>query len=165
MGAHEQSVGATDEWYTPPEIFDAMGVRFDLDVAHPGLDVVDWVPTSRVITTDSLQHDWAGFVWMNSPFGKRMGLIPWLEKFCAHGNGVALVPNRSGPWWTAYAPRADLTLQVADKIKFIRPDGSRGMQPGTGTTLLAIGPRGVQALHNAATAGLGTLWANVRAAA
>jgi hypothetical protein len=165
MPAHEQSVGATNEWYTPRYVFDAMGVRFDLDVAHPGLDVVDWVPTSRVISADSLDHDWSGFVWMNPPFGRRMGLVPWLEKFFAHGDGVALVPNRTTPWWDAFAPRADLTLQVSEKIKFYRPDGTRGEQPGTGTTLFAAGPRGVRALHNAAAAGLGTLWLNVKAAA
>lgn len=158
MSAHEQSVGATNEWYTPRYVFDAMGVRFDLDVASPGLERTPWIPADRALIADSLAEDWRGFVWMNSPFGKRMGLVPWLEKFFDHGNGVALVPNRSCPWWHAYAPRSDLTLQVAEKIKFLRPDGSSGNQPGTGTTLLALGSQGVAALNNAARAGLGSLW-------
>ena len=30
---HERPVGATVEWYTPPELFDALGLTFDLDPA------------------------------------------------------------------------------------------------------------------------------------
>jgi hypothetical protein len=166
MALHEQSVGATDEWYTPPHVFRSMGHTFDLDVASPGQNVTPWVPASNFLTALSEPDAaWSGFVWMNPPFGRRMGLVPWLEKFFAHGDGVALVPNRTTPWWDAFAPRADLTLQVSEKIKFYRPDGTRGEQPGTGTTLFAAGPRGVRALHNAAAAGLGTLWLNVKAAA
>lgn len=156
MAAHEQSVGATDEWYTPPYVFEAMGVRFDLDVAHPGQHVVGWVPAPRVLVADSLDQPWSGFVWMNPPFGKRNGLAAWLAKFMAHGDGVALTPDRtSAPWWQEFAPMADQILFVREKIKFIRPDGTTGDQPGTGTTLMAKGPRGVQALENARRAGLG----------
>ena len=34
MGAYERP-GESDEWYTPAYIFDALGERFDLDVAAP----------------------------------------------------------------------------------------------------------------------------------
>jgi hypothetical protein len=69
LGTHEQSV--TDEWYTPPYIFDALEEIFDVDVAHPGAHVVDWVPAKQLITHDSLKVDWHGFIWMNAPFGPR----------------------------------------------------------------------------------------------
>jgi hypothetical protein len=29
MALHEQCTGATDEWYTPPHVFDALGCSFD----------------------------------------------------------------------------------------------------------------------------------------
>ena len=35
MALHEQCVGATDEWYTPAHVFEALGCQFDLDVASP----------------------------------------------------------------------------------------------------------------------------------
>lgn len=35
MALHEQSVGITDEWYTPPHAFRALGASFDIDVASP----------------------------------------------------------------------------------------------------------------------------------
>lgn len=156
VSAHELSVGQSDEWYTPPYVFEALGETFDLDVAHPGLNVMSWAPAVDLISVDSLDRDWHGFLWMNAPFGKRNGLEPWLERFIAHGNGIALTPDRtSAPWWQTYAKRADLALFVAPKIKFIRPDGSRGEQPGTGTTLLARGARGARALWRAEMLGLG----------
>jgi hypothetical protein len=36
MAEHENSIGESDEWYTPPEIFDALGLTFDLDPCSPG---------------------------------------------------------------------------------------------------------------------------------
>lgn len=158
MALHEQCVGATDEWYTPPHVFDAMAATFDLDVSSPGAEIVYWIPARRVITARSLETEWNGFVWMNPPFGGRNGLLPWLEKFAAHGNGVCLVPDRtSAPWWQQYAPRMDLILFVAPKLKFIGADGKPGKSPAQGTCLMALGPKGRTALQTAACNGLGYL--------
>jgi hypothetical protein len=151
MSLHEQSAGATDEWYTPPYIFEGMGARFDGDVASPGRDITPWVPADYFITERSLCRPWVGFVWMNPPFGARNGLVPWLEKFVQHGNGIALVPDRtSAPWWQALQPRVGLMLFVSPKIKFIGADGQPGTSPAQGTCLCAIGPLGEQALRRAA---------------
>lgn len=162
MALHEQSVGATDEWYTPPHVFDALGAQFDLDVAAPPGGCA-WVPATHFYSkdVDALKQPWRGFVWMNPPFGGRNGLYPWLEKFFEHGDGVALVPDRtSAPWWQDYARRADLLLFVRKKLKFIGCDGRPGMSPAQGTTLLAAGPRGAVALRRAASAGLGLVFTN-----
>jgi hypothetical protein len=97
---------------------------------------------------------------MNPPFGARNGLVPWLEKFFAHGDGIALVPDRtSAPWWQRYAAMAHKVLFVAPKLKFIGTDGKPGTSPAQGTSLMAVGSRGVAALHRAAENGLGVLMA------
>ena len=160
MALHEQSVGATNEWYTPPHVFAALGVRFDLDVSTPD-GGAPWVPADSFISRsmDGLATAWTGFVWMNPPFGGRNGLAPWLDKFFRHGDGVALTPDRtSAPWWQDYAPRADAILFVRKKIRFIGEDGKEGASPAQGTTLMAAGARGVTALENAARAGLGLMF-------
>jgi hypothetical protein len=160
MALHEQCVGATDEWYTPPHIFDALGERFDLDPAYPEDRDLRWIPVKNVYcrNADGLKMDWSGFVWMNPPFGGRNGIAPWLEKFFAHGNGIALAPDRtSAPWWQAYAPRADAVLFVAPKIKFIGRDGMPGKSPAQGTSLFASGGRAVAALERASRIGLGVM--------
>jgi hypothetical protein len=121
MALHEQCVGATDEWYTPPHVFKALGCAFAMDVASPGKDVTPWIPANDFITADSLAVQWRGIVWMNPPFGGRNALVPWLDKFLVHGNGISLVPDRtSAPWWQQCARRMDLILFVSPKLKFIR---------------------------------------------
>lgn len=158
MALHEQCVGATDEWYTPSHVFQALGCIYDDDVASPGGHITQWIPAKRFITRDSLSIDWTGFVWMNPPFGGRNGLIPWLDKFFVHANGIALVPDRtSAPWWQMFAPKADLALFVSPKLKFIGEDGKPGASPAQGTTLLASGRQAVEACQRAASEGLGAL--------
>ncbi len=158
MALHEQCVGATDEWYTPPHVFDALGCSFDMDVASPGHSTTPWIPAGVFVTAESLQRMWEGFVWMNPPFGGRNGLVPWLDKFFAHGNGIALVPDRtSAPWWQDFAPRAELILFVAPKLKFIGADGRPGNSPAQGACLLGIGRRASAPLYRACYNGAGRL--------
>ena len=159
MALHEQSIGATDEWYTPLHVFDSLGCEFDMDVASPGRDVTPWIPAYRFITSESLERPWDGIIWMNPPFGPRNGLVPWLERFFVHRNGIALVPDRtSAPWWQQFAPRADLILFVAPKLKFIGADGKPGRSPAQGTSLLAAGQVAVNAICRASDERLGTLF-------
>ena len=153
MAAYE-AAGETDEWYTPRYIFDGIGERFDLDVAAP-VEGPRYVPADAWYHERSLVLPWSGFVWMNPPFGHQRHKRMWLKKFFAHGNGIALVPDRtSAPWFQEYAPKADAICWVAPKIKFERPDGSVGVSPGTGTALFAAGERAVKALGRS---GLGFL--------
>lgn len=150
------TLGKSDEWYTPKHVFDALGYRFDLDVAHPK-DIKTFVPARNIITENSLSEKWDGFVWMNPPFGGRNGLEPWLEKFFQHGNGIALVPDRtSAPWFRNAWGKSDLVL-FTPKLRFYRPDGTVGKSPSNGTALLGVGYNARLALGRAATVGLGIL--------
>jgi hypothetical protein len=161
MALHEQSVGATDEWYTPPHVFAALGCSFDLDAASSGQDRTPWIPADRFLTRPhGLSVPWTGYTWLNPPFGARNGLVPWLDKFFAHGNGVMLVPDRtSAPWWQHFVVRAELVLFVSPKIKFLDESGRPGTSPAQGTSLLAVGAQGCAALHRATANGLGILMA------
>lgn len=147
MAAYEKA-GESDEWYTPKYLFDALGLWFDLDVAAP-LEGPRHVPCYNWYhwIDNGLARPWYGLVWMNPPFGHQRHKRAWLTRFFAHGNGIALVPDRtSAPWFQEFAPLADAICWVAPKIKFERPDGTRGESPGTGTALLAAGDRAAAAL-------------------
>jgi len=146
MSAYE-AAGKSDDWYTPAYVFEALGLEFDLDVAAP-VDGPRHVPCRHWWSSAGLENQWFGLVWMNPPFGHQKTKRAWLSKFFEHGNGVALVPDRtSAPWFQEFAPRANLICFVAPKIKFERPDGTVGASPGTGTALLASGVRAAQALR------------------
>ena len=145
MAAYE-AAGESDEWYTPKYIFDALGERFNLDVACPP-EGPRHVPADAWLSSGGLTEPWRGFVWMNPPFGHMRHKREWLAKFFAHHDGIALVPDRtSAPWFQEYGPRADAILWVSPKIKFEKPDGTRGEWPGTGTALFAAGDRAVASL-------------------
>jgi hypothetical protein len=153
---HWEATGQSDEWYTPKHVFDALGVTYYTDVASPKGQRT-FVPAINFITENGLETEWIGPVWMNPPFGKRNGLKPWLDKFFTPGNGIALVPDRTSAAWFQEAWRkADMTL-FTPKLQFIRPDGSAGKSPSTGSALFAVGEFGKQALTRAAKAGLGIL--------
>jgi len=153
--SHWEASGKSNDWWTPKYIFDALGETFDLDVSAPFEGPLH-VPCLGWLYDRSLERAWNGFVWMNPPFGGRNGLTPWLDKFFQHGDGIALVPDRtSAPWWQEMARRADGLLFIDGKVRFIRPDGTTGDSPSTGTVLVAAGGRAVGALARADKSGLG----------
>jgi hypothetical protein len=161
MAEHEPSIGASDDWYTPPEIFSALGITFDLDPCSPGEG--HWVPARRVFTKadDGLAQPWTGIVFMNPPFGGRHGHVPWLVKFLHHGDGIAIVrAYTSAGWFHELVPKADSMLFPRGKTKFIRPDGSVGSSPGHGIVLLGMGDLCNEALEGC---GLG-IFVDLRAA-
>lgn len=148
MAEHEPNTGASDEWYTPPDMLNAIGETYDLDPCSPGAE--HWIPALSVYTKqdNGLEQPWHGFVFMNPPFGGRNGHIPWLKKFLKHGNGIAVVrAYTSAGWFHDWAIKADAMLFPRGKTKFVRPDGSIGKSPGHGVVLLGIGQRAKDALR------------------
>jgi len=147
MAEHEPSIGLSDDWFTPPEIFAALKVTFDLDPCSPGPD--HWVPARLVYTKgdDGLRQLWVGRVFMNPPFGGRRGHVPWLRKFFTHANGIALVAARTSADWfhEVVVPNAELLCFPNGKTKFHRPDGS--IRPGTGIVLIGAGSVACTALR------------------
>jgi hypothetical protein len=64
MAEHEPSIGMSDDWFTPPEIFTAPDLTFELDPCSPGPG--HWVPARRIHTAfdDGLAQPWSGLVFM-----------------------------------------------------------------------------------------------------
>jgi DNA N-6-adenine-methyltransferase (Dam) len=132
MAEHENFIGETSEWYTPPAIFNALGLRFDLDPCSPGPG--HWVPARKIFTQaeDGLAQPWSGLVFCNPPFGGRNGHVPWMRRFFEHANGILITRSyTSSRWWHEEMPRAQMVLFPAGKTKFIRPDGSLAVRPDT----------------------------------
>lgn len=170
MAEHEPSVGASDDWYTPPEIFTAIGLTFDLDPCSPGPG--HWVPARQIYTKsdDGLTKLWHGLVFMNPPFGGRHGHIPWLAKFFDHGNGVAVVrAYTSSDWWHAHMPRAELIVFPRGKTQFVPSAELRNRleaeawlkgriwrnAPGHGIAIIGMGE---EARHALIKSNLGMTW-------
>lgn len=165
MSEHEPSIGQSDEWYTPPYYFEALGLTFDLDPCSPGPH--HWVPARKVYTKadDGLKRDWEGLVFLNPPFGGRHGHVPWLTKFLDHRNGVAIVrAYTSADWFHDHvAKRAETLVFPRGKTKFVRGEemisydrkgnatrhlaGTVGTSPGHGVVMIGMGARANAALR------------------
>ena len=149
------------EWWTPQEFYRAMDVEFDCDPCSPGKHIIPWSPARLHLTEsdDGLTADWHDyFVFLNPPYGLRFDVNEWIEKFIAHRNGVALLPDfTSTDWWHRATANADLIMFVQPKINFIngRPHDDKPRTNTLGSTVVALGERGMHALRNAERNGRG----------
>jgi hypothetical protein len=158
MSKWEQT-GESNEWYTPKYIFDALECRFDIDVASPVDRTFCSVPADRFIESGSLELQWNGFVWCNPPFGGRNGILLWINKMNTERLGIFLTPDRtSAPWWKVVAKGSDSVLFLSKKVKFIRPDGTTGDSPSTGTCLFGYSAPATHALRTAERNKLGVFY-------
>ncbi len=134
----------TDDHYTPPFIFEALGVKFDMDVSAPQ-GGVPWIPAKQSLSVidDGLATEWIGRVWMNPPYSK---ITPWAEKILKHGNGIALLPVGKSLWFDRLWVESDGVLALPSNLRFIKSDGTvAGIM--TGTMLFAFGSENRQILE------------------
>lgn len=141
MSVHEKPVGATVEWYTPPELFELMDTDFNMDPAMPESGA-EWVPAAEYIRrpNDGLAQPWIGSVWLNPPYGR--DLPRFVNRMVGHGDGVMLVPARTETAWFQHAAKNATAINfLSDRIHFIRDDGVQA-RASFGSVLMAFGHRG-----------------------
>ncbi|NBT69784.1 MAG: hypothetical protein EBT78_18715 [Betaproteobacteria bacterium] len=122
FGHNEINHDTSDDYYTPPFIFEALGVKFDMDVcAPPG--GIPWIPAKRCLTIieDGLVTPWIGTIWCNPPFSN---ISPWIEKMRSHGNGIGLVGISKSAWCNRAWQSADAVMILPSNLKFIRANGN-----------------------------------------
>ena len=150
---HESPVNESFEWYTPPELFQALGLTFDLDPCSPGPGK-SFVPAEHhyTIDDDGLASPWFGTVFVNPPYGKHTPA--WMTKFAEHGDGIGLVFARTDTKWFQHnVGAADLICFPSGRIRFFKGGTTqRGGSPGAGSVLIAYGKKSAGAL---ARSGLG----------
>ena len=155
---HESQDAKSIEWYTPPWVFDELGLQFDIDVCAPK-GGISWIPACRHFhkEDDGLQQPWVGTVWCNPPYGRETTL--WLKRMSEHKDGVALVFSRTDcAWFHEYAASADSILFLRGRIRFVDGAGATGGSgAGNGSMLCAWGAKSVAALDWMALMGHGFL--------
>lgn len=154
---HESTNNESKEWYTPKYIFDALGIKFDLDPCSPGKDIVSWIPAERHLTMadDGLSMQWHGNVFINPPYGN--DTPAWLAKLSKHGQGIALVFARTDTrWFHNYVSQSDAICFLKGRVHFVpaklaREYASGLIAPtgscGAGSMLVAYGRDNALAIY------------------
>ena len=142
MDTRQQKNGqvSTDEWYTPKWIIDALG-PFDLDPCSPIDRPFDTAKVHYTKQDDGLSKEWTGRVWLNPPYS-RVLLRLFVERLSSHGNGIALLVNRTDNllFHEVIFPTAGSMLFMRRRVKFLTPDGSpMKSNPFFGNCLVAWG--------------------------
>jgi hypothetical protein len=107
----------SDEYWTPPWVFEQMAITFDLDVCTPP-GGVEWIPAARhySIEDDGLVQPWEGRVWMNPPYSEAWR---WVPRFVAHAHGVCLLPHAKSEWHPMIWRAADAVVIADRRVNFI----------------------------------------------
>lgn len=113
----------SDAWYTPPWVFEGLGVTFDLDVAAPA-EPLEWVPARQryTVADDGLLQPWFGLVWCNPPYSAPTA---WCRRWAQHSDGFLLIRadlSTGGPF--AAVSAASSMYVPAKRIQFVNGHGS-----------------------------------------
>lgn len=155
---HESTYNESKEWYTPREIFEGMGVEFDLDPCSPGADLVPWIPAKKHLTIfeDGLAAKWEGFAFVNPPYGS--DTPDWMRRLQAHNNGIALIFSRLDTTWAhKYLPSCSAICFIKGRVQFVATSeaklyADRLTKPkggcGAGSMLVGYGEKAKDVLLN-----------------
>jgi len=146
LGHNAPDYKPNDQYFTPKDIFDALGVVFDTDPAHPPYPTSVPCKTYFCEADDGLAQEWKGLVWCNPPYSKPR---PWIEKFIQHRNGIMLIQISKSKAFDQIWKEADAVCVPGNgaTFKFDLPDGTRKgiFMP---VMLLAMGEEAVAVLKN-----------------
>ena len=136
----------SDDYYTPPEVFEALALQFDLDVSAPE-GGVPWIPATHhySLKDDALTQQWRGRIWMNPPFSNT---APFADRFIEHAHGIALLPTSRARWFgRLWLSDAAIVHPVSKPMFTFVREGKRTniYMP---VILAAFGDECVAALHN-----------------
>ena len=145
----EQSTCPTDEWYTPAEIINSLG-EFDLDPASSP-EAFQLNKSAGIIYTaneNGLIQPWFGRIWLNPPYSQPL-LQEFLKRMAEHNNGIALTFSKIEAKWfhNIVLNRAAAIKLLYDRVQFVRPDGTKGLQPRNASMLIAYGEENVEVLR------------------
>ncbi len=139
----------SDDWYTPPWVFNGLNIRFDIDVASPE-GGVPWIPADTYFTENDngLQQDWQGTIWCNPPYSASK---KWCHKMVEHGNGIIVIrADLSSGGYIDVFESADAMWVPGRRLQFVNGHSETTSSVTFTTCLFAFGYPSITALERIA---------------
>ena len=118
----------SEEWGTPQELFNRLNEEFNFTLDICASEENAKCPKYYTKEEDALKQEWGGVIWMNPPYGRRIG--NWVKKAketARQGKAtvVCLLPARTDTaWWHDYAMKANEIRLIRGRLKFGDGKGS-----------------------------------------
>lgn len=151
----ETQLSDSGERHTPPAIFSALDLLFDLDPRHAEGEPLPWIQAREryTLAEDGLGRTWEGLVWCDVL--QAGDVAPWIRKLSEHRNGIALAPGATWATWAQdYALKADAVCFLRAPIRFVDRQGQETGDLGTGAMLVGWGRESAKALQRADLGGI-----------
>lgn len=142
--------GGTNEWLTPPEVFEPLHEEFRFGLDAAAKDGAERLSNYLSPAIDAFAFDWAEAsgrepVFLNSPYGR--GLLRWGEKAYVTGLRVPTVhlifSVTSSKLWHQYVMNASEVRFIEGRVYFIAGEDIYKVKPdGTRVLSLRKGERG-----------------------
>lgn len=135
MKKHQQTIGKTQEWLTPPEILKPLGF-FDLDPCNARSN--PFFTAVHSYYENGLGKEWFGRIWCNPPFDRRERPL-WMKKMSEHNNGIMLIPAacETDAFYRHVWGKASGVLFLKNRPHFYYIDGTRA-KANSGCTICLV---------------------------
>jgi hypothetical protein len=153
-GFTHEAASSDVEWYTPPSIFEVLGLEYDVDPCHPVCGL-PWIPATwkYTIEDDGLSIPWFGRIWMNMPYDNPELWMRLMARACTGfdvdsgeaydpaarwaelgveppaarfpAGGIAISYVRTdADWFQRYGSTCDALLLLKKRVKFCDASGA-----------------------------------------
>ena len=118
----------SEEWGTPQELFNRLNKEFNFTLDVCASEENAKCPKYYTKEEDALKQEWGGVIWMNPPYGRRIG--NWVKKAketARQGKAtvVCLLPARTDTaWWHDYVMKANEIRLIRGRLRFGDGKGS-----------------------------------------
>lgn len=118
----------SEEWGTPQELFNRLNKEFNFTLDICASKENAKCPKYHTKEEDALKQEWGGVIWMNPPYGRRIG--NWVKKAketARQGKAtvVCLLPARTDTaWWHDYVMKANEIRLIRGRLRFGDGKGS-----------------------------------------
>lgn len=152
MNTSFEKQAGKEEWLTPRHIIEALG-PFDLDPCASEVQPWPTAANTYTIHNNGLLKPWAGFCFVNPPYGKETQ--KWFRRLAEHGNGIALTFARTETrmFFDSVWTQATALLFLKGRLSFCDTSGKPGGTAGAPSVLIAYGETAASRLRSSKLVG------------